>query len=412
MPYLDKDGLATLWAKVKNTFALKSHSHTASDLPTATTSARGCVQVGDGLSITSAGVLSATGGAQTAKIWTGKCSDDEGGGSEIKIVVLDDETGFPDYGTEGTRIAVTFTDTNNVDYFQLLIVDSNGTPIWEPSFHAAYVIQDPNSWEDDGATSPYGTWAAGETVLFTFNGTRWLYSPAFTAAYAYYLASKTSGSSVSGVKGNAESSYRTGNVNLTAANIVAAASSHTHAAGNITSGTLSAARGGTGQTTLQATRNAMGLGNTTGALPIANGGTGSTTAANARSALGITPANIGAPVAPTNLYTNTSGTSGSFTLSSSIANFSVIEVFFKTNDGCMGCQKIWNNYSSSAKFDLYDNHPYMATQIYLKCAHWSISGTSVSVSNPAEVCLNNGDAVLAYSLAAGIKITRVVGWKY
>lgn len=55
---------------------------------------------------------------------------------------------------------------------------------------------------------------------------------------------------------------------------------------NVT-GTLDAAHGGTGQTTLQATRNAMGLGNTTGALPIANGGTGSTTAANARTALGL-----------------------------------------------------------------------------------------------------------------------------
>lgn len=33
-------------------------------------------------------------------------------------------------------------------------------------------------------------------------------------------------------------------------------------------------KGGTGQTSLQATRNAMGLGDTTGALPVANGGTG------------------------------------------------------------------------------------------------------------------------------------------
>ena len=39
---------------------------------------------------------------------------------------------------------------------------------------------------------------------------------------------------VTGVKGNSESTYRTGNVNLTAANIGAAASSHAH--GNITSG--------------------------------------------------------------------------------------------------------------------------------------------------------------------------------
>ena len=40
--------------------------------------------------------------------------------------------------------------------------------------------------------------------------------------------------------------------------------------------TIPAANGGTGQTSLQATRNAMGLGNTTGALPVANGGSGQT----------------------------------------------------------------------------------------------------------------------------------------
>ena len=47
---------------------------------------------------------------------------------------------------------------------------------------------------------------------------------------------------VTGVKGDSESTYRTGNVNLTAANIGAAASSHGHSAGDITSGTLDAAR--------------------------------------------------------------------------------------------------------------------------------------------------------------------------
>lgn len=43
---------------------------------------------------------------------------------------------------------------------------------------------------------------------------------------------------VTGVKGNAESSYRKGNVNITPANIGAAESSHTHSASNITAGTL------------------------------------------------------------------------------------------------------------------------------------------------------------------------------
>lgn len=46
-------------------------------------------------------------------------------------------------------------------------------------------------------------------------------------------------------------------------------------------GTLPASKGGTGQTSLQAARNAMGLGNTSGALPVANGGTGATTRASA-----------------------------------------------------------------------------------------------------------------------------------
>ena len=41
-------------------------------------------------------------------------------------------------------------------------------------------------------------------------------------------------------------------------------------------GTVAIANGGTGQTTVAAARNALGLGNTTGALPVANGGTGLT----------------------------------------------------------------------------------------------------------------------------------------
>lgn len=101
--------------------------------------------------------------------------------------------------------------------------------------------------------------------------------------------------SVTGVKGNAETNYRTGNVNITPANIGAAAASHNHSASNINSGTLSADRlptvpiskGGTGATTAAGARNALGLGNTTGAVPVANGGTGATTAAAARTNLGV-----------------------------------------------------------------------------------------------------------------------------
>lgn len=58
----------------------------------------------------------------------------------------------------------------------------------------------------------------------------------YTTAEKDKLASIESGAqknTVTGIKGNAESSYRTGNVNLTPANIGAAAASHTHAAADI-----------------------------------------------------------------------------------------------------------------------------------------------------------------------------------
>ena len=51
-------------------------------------------------------------------------------------------------------------------------------------------------------------------------------------------------------------------------------------------GTVSIESGGTGATTVEGARNALGLGNTSGAVPIANGGTGATSASGARSNLG------------------------------------------------------------------------------------------------------------------------------
>ena len=75
-----------------------------------------------------------------------------------------------------------------------------------------------------------GSIAANGIYEFAYDGTNW----------------EMVGSAVTGVKGANESSYRWGNVNITAENVGAAASSHTHSASDITSGTLSTARGGTG----------------------------------------------------------------------------------------------------------------------------------------------------------------------
>lgn len=65
--------------------------------------------------------------------------------------------------------------------------------------------------------------------------------------------------------------------------------------GNMNAGVLSPARGGTGQTSLQATRNAMGLGNTISYLPLANGGTGRNNGIAAGNVLtGTFPGNVAA----------------------------------------------------------------------------------------------------------------------
>lgn len=83
------------------------------------------------------------------------------------------------------------------------------------------------------------------------------------------------------------------NLGITLANLGAAASSHTHSAENISSGTLSSDRLPT--------------------VPVTKGGTGATDAATARTNLGITPANIGAAASS---HAHSAGDISSGTLSS------------------------------------------------------------------------------------------------
>lgn len=97
--------------------------------------------------------------------------------------------------------------------------------------------------------------ASGEKLSALFGKImKWfadLKTVAFSGSYSD-LSNKPTIPVAVAVKGDAESTYRTGNINLTPANIGAAASSHTHSASDITTGALPIANGGTGATTADA----------------------------------------------------------------------------------------------------------------------------------------------------------------
>ena len=165
-------------------------------------------------------------------------------------------------------------------------------------------------------------------------------------------------------------------------NLGAAAASHNHDAGNITSG----------------------------ALAIARGGTGATTAANARSNLGITCANLGAVGKPRVLFTHDGWTGTKTYLSSAIYNFDIIEVFFITNDGCEGSARGFNGKSGTLYMDLAAMHPTSTSESGIfKFRQVEFSALEMTSSRCCEMAAYSESFKLQESTNA-IKIIKVLGW--
>lgn len=153
----------------------------------------------------------------------------------------------------------------------------------------------------DGGKTKRVLWSRIKAVLKTY------FDPIYAAAAHSHAWSTITGKPSSfAPSAHASTHGSSGSDPITPAAIGAAAATHTHAAGDITSGTLSTARGGTGNangtvaklTTARTIRTNLGSTSTasfdgsanvtpgvTGTLPIANGGTGQTTAAKALYAL-------------------------------------------------------------------------------------------------------------------------------
>jgi len=107
------------------------------------------------------------------------------------------------------------------------------------------------------------------------------------------------------------------------------------------------------------------------------------------------------------LYNDSTGTSGTVTLSESAENFTYIEIFYRSNDLDFGSVKIYQPNGKKACLMLAT--PFSGTILYLKTARLAISDTSIYKESENELELQNGSGISAYS-ASNIYITRVVGY--
>lgn len=108
---------------------------------------------------------------------------------------------------------------------------------------------------------------------------------------------------------------------------------------------------------------------------------------------------------PTTLYNNPSGSNGAITLSDSAANYSYLEIYFRTNDG--------TNYRGSQKLPVSSGTILTSLQ-YLHCdivGHYWIKGKEILINGTSIT--NNGyiEAGTNTSASNCIYITQVLGYK-
>lgn len=172
-------------------------------------------------------------------------------------------------------------------------------------------------------------------------------------------------------------------VNITAASIGAAASSHNHSADNITSGTL----------------------------PIERGGTGGDTATASRTNLEVTKEYV--------LYENASGSNSTITLSESIFNFSRLKIYF--------CNMSNIRMASSADINVVTTlshngailsfcYPVVASNGVTEGFNFSAAYIAFSSNNVINFNRNYGMNIqtskIQFINSVLIKIKKVVGYKY
>lgn len=110
------------------------------------------------------------------------------------------------------------------------------------------------------------------------------------------------------------------------------------------------------------------------------------------------------------LYDNASGNDGTIDLNDSSANYSFIEIYYKSNDNVYRSLKIDNPNGKKVALDIM--HPTATTQstVYLKTKEVNISGNKITNGYYGELALTHNSPVIEQA-NNNIFITKVIGYK-
>lgn len=167
-----------------------------------------------------------------------------------------------------------------------------------------------------------------------------------------------------------------------------AAGSHSHSANSLT-GTLNVSGGGTGR------------GSHTSGYFLRGNGSGAVTLSSPSTVL----SDIGAAKAPKVIYSNTSGTTGTITLSQSAYDFYYMRIYYRDSDALYGSVDV---YSPNGKSLWLGTAAIESHGTYFKRANIQISGSSITFTKNTEATIKGS----TYNFYTGnyIYITRVEAW--